>query len=125
LIADLAAFESDDGSWEARVLGPGASTAHRDRSGVWSTPAPPITPGELLNRFSRLDSAEAARLNWEAARALVGPEPQEPRATPEQLLRAAKNYRRRCEEAAALRLALQVLQRASMLARATNRRTAE
>ena len=110
-VADLAAYVANDGTWEVFLLGPGASTSYRDRGGVWVSPAPPIAPGELLEHFTCLEPIEAERINWEAVHALASPEPQEPRPTPAQLVTAARDYRRRCDEASALRLAGILLQR--------------
>jgi hypothetical protein len=119
-ITDLTAYEADDGSWEAYLFGPGASTAFRDRRGVWSTPAPAVANRDLLHHFTRLDSAGTDRLNWQAVRALVRPDEQQALLRPDELVRAAKDYRRRCDEARALHLTVQVLRRVS-----ASRRTAE
>ena len=124
-IDDLTAYEAHDGSWEAVLFGPGASTAYRDRRGIWTSPAPPITGRELLASFTRLDLAAATELNREAVRALVGPEAQQARLMPDQLMRAAKDYSRRCDEAKVLRMTLQVLQRVSEQALAASKRKAE
>lgn len=102
-VADLAAYVANDGTWEALLLGPGASTTYRDRRGIWVSPAPPIAAGELFSHFTCIDPTSAERLNWEAVQALVGPEPQEPRPTQAQLVSAARDYRWRCTEASALR----------------------
>lgn len=102
-VSDLSAYVANDGTWEALLLGPGASTTYRDRRGIWVSPAPPIAAGELFSRFTCLDPTSADRLNWEAVHALAGPELQEPRPTPAQLVNAARDYRRRCIEASALR----------------------
>ena len=114
---DLVAYEAIDGTWSAFVFGPAAATAHRGLDGLWLTPAPPVSPIELHQRYRRLDAHGAERLNWEAVHALTNPRRQDPRPTPAQLVVAARDYRRRCNEVAALRLAGWLLQRFTLRTR--------
>lgn len=116
---DLIALTARDGSFEAYLFGPAASSAYRDRDGIWTSPAPPISDGDLAALFERLSDAEAEALNVEAAHALTSPEPQQPRATPAQLLAAARDYRRRRDEASAMKQALTAIAKARQEASST------
>jgi hypothetical protein len=117
-MVDVLAFEAKDGSFEAYLFGPAASSAYRDHVGIWTSPAPPITPEALADAFVRISDAEAEAMNWEVVRALTSPEPQQPRLMPEQLLAAAKEYLRRCDEAKARDIARRAIRQASEGAKA-------
>jgi hypothetical protein len=97
-VADLLAFIDDKDTYEAFVYGPGHFSARRDPAGVWASPAPAMTFHELHERFKRIDDAESAKLLAEAQAALADPYNNRPRATPAQLMVAAKDYNRRREE---------------------------
>jgi hypothetical protein len=116
-MSEVMAFVADDGSCEAWVFGPGTRSARRV-AGKWVSPAPTVTFAFFMEDFTRLDDAGARALLNDSRAAL----PEEPgtqvdlrdllsptsstrdtqgeadgQASPERLLRAAKDYRARVD----------------------------
>lgn len=114
---DVCAFVAHDDSLETYLLGPGKSTAYRDRDGIWSSPAPSIDAESLAASFERLDESESDQLNVEALICLCGIYAQRPRLMPWQLIAIAKGEPWDISAGQAMMLAQEVIQRAADPAR--------
>lgn len=92
---DLLAYLDVEDTYEAVLYGPGLFSARRDVDGVWASPAPDLLTAAQRERVQRIEGTEAMALLAEALAALAEPTFNRPRATPAQLLEAARDYNRR------------------------------